>query len=192
MGVTFLLGFAPVFVVRLTACLYPRTHDRRRELVAEMEHVKSLSKTPEMWRWLGEIVATAVWEAPKARYEARYTARRTPREQTAWVDEWAPLAACRTAVQPDAMFVRGGKQNKAKQICVGCPVRAECLAEALDNQIDWGVWGGMTERERRALLRREPSTTWRSVLEAAQARTSLANEAPRPDGIRGRLHPRNW
>ena len=38
-----------------------------------------------------------------------------------------------------------------------CPVRTECLAEALDNQIEWGVWGGMTERERRALLRRRPN-----------------------------------
>ena len=42
----------------------------------------------------------------------------------------------------------GAEQNKAKQLCAGCPVRTECLAEALDNQIEWGVWGGMTERER--------------------------------------------
>ena len=49
--------------------------------------------------------------------------------------------------------MRGAEQNKAKQLCAGCPVRTECLAEALDNQIEWGVWGGMTERERRALLR---------------------------------------
>jgi WhiB family redox-sensing transcriptional regulator len=47
-------------------------------------------------------------------------------------------------------------------------VKAECLAEALDNQIEWGVWGGMTERERRALLRRRPNvTSWRRLLEAA-------------------------
>ena len=58
---------------------------------------------------------------------------------------------------PDALFVRGAEQNKAKQVCAGCPVRTECLAEALDNQIEWGVWGGMTERERRALLRRRPT-----------------------------------
>jgi hypothetical protein len=47
----------------------------------------------------------------------------------------------------------------------GCPVRFECLAEALDNRIEWGVWGGMTERERRLLLRqRSDVTSWRSVL----------------------------
>jgi WhiB family redox-sensing transcriptional regulator len=49
-------------------------------------------------------------------------------------------------------------------------VRTECLAEALDHQIEWGVWGGMTERERRALLRRRPNvTSWRRLLETAMA-----------------------
>lgn len=48
-----------------------------------------------------------------------------------------------------------------------CKVRARCLAEALDNHIEWGVWGGMTERERRRLLRERPGVTcWRDVLEA--------------------------
>jgi WhiB family redox-sensing transcriptional regulator len=42
------------------------------------------------------------------------------------------------------------------------------LAEALDNRIEWGVWGGMTERERRALLRRRPNVkTWRAILQPA-------------------------
>jgi WhiB family redox-sensing transcriptional regulator len=48
-------------------------------------------------------------------------------------------------------------------------VRTECLAEALDNRIEFGVWGGMTERERRALLRRRPDvTSWRDLLENAR------------------------
>ena len=48
---------------------------------------------------------------------------------------------------------------------MGCPVRFDCLAEALDNRIEWGVWGGMTERERRQLLRQRPDVrSWRSVL----------------------------
>lgn len=52
---------------------------------------------------------------------------------------------------------------------MGCPVRAECLAEALDNRIDFGVWGGMTERERRALLRRRPEVrSWRGLLDQAK------------------------
>ncbi len=85
-----------------------------------------------------------------------------------WVEDWAPEAMCRKT-SPDQLFVRGAEQNKAKQLCSGCPVRSECLAEALDNAIEWGVWGGMTERERRALLRRRPAGTWREVLEAAKS-----------------------
>lgn len=92
-----------------------------------------------------------------------------------WVEDWTPRAACRAA-QPDQLFVRGAEQNKAKQLCQGCPVRTECLAEALDNQIEWGVWGGMTERERRALLRRRPAASWRSVLESARTRESVEAE----------------
>ncbi|MGL5826522.1 MAG: WhiB family transcriptional regulator [Nocardioides sp.] len=84
-----------------------------------------------------------------------------------WVEDWARVAACRQS-QPDQLFVRGAEQNKAKQVCAGCPVRTECLAEALDNEIEWGVWGGMTERERRALLRRRPASSWREFLEAAK------------------------
>ena len=89
--------------------------------------------------------------------------------QIMWVEDWAARAACKGDT-PDALFVRGAEQNKAKQVCAGCPVRTECLAEALDNQIEWGVWGGMTERERRALLRKRPNvTSWRVLLETAMA-----------------------
>jgi WhiB family redox-sensing transcriptional regulator len=45
----------------------------------------------------------------------------------------------------------------------------ECLAEALDNKIEFGVWGGMTERERRALLRRRPDVdSWLELLDNAR------------------------
>lgn len=84
-----------------------------------------------------------------------------------WVEDWAGRAACQQS-KPDELFVRGAEQNKAKQLCKSCSVRTECLAEALDNQIEWGVWGGMTERERRALLRRRPGTSWRNILESAR------------------------
>src|SRR4051794_20287995 len=94
-----------------------------------------------------------------------------------WIEDWTPSAACRQA-QPDELFVRGAEQNKAKQLCTGCPVRTECLAEALDNQIEWGVWGGMTERERRALLRRRPSSSWRNVLETARTKAETETQQP--------------
>src|SRR4051794_22346437 len=81
--------------------------------------------------------------------------------------EWSVDAACR-ASDPDALFVQGAAQNQAKVICRSCPVRIACLADALDNRVEFGVWGGMTERERRALLRRRPNvTSWGRLLEAA-------------------------
>lgn len=87
-----------------------------------------------------------------------------------WINDWPAHAACR-GVDPDRLFVQGAAQNRAKAICAGCPVRTECLADSLDNQIEFGVWGGMTERERRALLRRRPDVaSWRALLE--DARTS--------------------
>ncbi len=90
-----------------------------------------------------------------------------------WVEDWTAQAACRDT-SPDQLFVRGAEQNKVKQVCAGCSVRTECLVEALDNQIEWGVWGGMTERERRALLRRKPTSTWRSVIEVAYGNSGTA------------------
>ena len=85
-----------------------------------------------------------------------------------WNEEWAAAALCKQS-RPDELFVRGAEQHKAKVVCAACPVRAECLAEALDNRIEWGVWGGMTERERRAVLRKRPNvTSWQALLSAAK------------------------
>jgi WhiB family redox-sensing transcriptional regulator len=88
------------------------------------------------------------------------------------ITDWPSLAACQNG-DPDALFVQGAEQNVAKRICRSCPVRYECLADALDNRIEFGVWGGMTERERRALLRRHPQvTSWRKMFEAAMKKNS--------------------
>src|SRR5947207_14103293 len=86
-----------------------------------------------------------------------------------WITDWTVRAACK-GTDPDELFVQGAAQNRAKSVCLGCPVRTECLADALDNRVEFGVWGGMTERERRALLRRRPNvSSWRRLLEAAMA-----------------------
>jgi WhiB family transcriptional regulator, redox-sensing transcriptional regulator len=78
-------------------------------------------------------------------------------------EDWTMLAKCRG--MEDALFPEASDQKRARLVCSGCPVRYECLAEALDNRIEWGVWGGMTERERRLLLRqRSDVTSWRAVL----------------------------
>ena len=85
-----------------------------------------------------------------------------------WDEAWGERASCR-ASNPDALFVQGAAQREARKVCRGCPVRTECLAEALDHRIEFGVWGGLTERERRALLRRRPNVvSWRALLETAR------------------------
>ncbi|GAB3265028.1 WhiB family transcriptional regulator [Kineosporia babensis] len=85
------------------------------------------------------------------------------------VNQWATQGACRKS-DPDALFVQGAAQNRAKLVCMSCPVRTECLSDALDHKIEFGVWGGMTERERRALLRRRPNVqSWRRLLETARS-----------------------
>ncbi|SEE90891.1 WhiB family transcriptional regulator [Ruania alba] len=83
---------------------------------------------------------------------------------TRFDEEWTLKAACATR-SPDELFVQGAAQRQVREICFTCPVRLECLVDALDNRIQFGVWGGMTERERRALLRSEPEVEdWRSTL----------------------------
>ena len=85
------------------------------------------------------------------------------------VHDWTAFAACNDA-DPDELFVTGAAQNRAKAVCLTCPVRTECLADALDNHVEFGVWGGMTERERRALLRRRPEvTSWSQLFAEAKA-----------------------
>ena len=68
---------------------------------------------------------------------------------------WVAQARCRTA-DPDELFVTGAAQKRAAVICRQCDVITQCLADALDNQVEFGVWGGMTERQRRKLVRQNP------------------------------------
>jgi WhiB family redox-sensing transcriptional regulator len=72
-------------------------------------------------------------------------------EDRAWVSD----ALCKST-DPDELFVSGAAQHQAAVICRRCTVMQECAADALDNQVEYGVWGGMTERQRRALLKKHP------------------------------------
>jgi len=66
---------------------------------------------------------------------------------------WRLGAAC-AEVDPELWFPeRGDGAEVAKRICAGCPVRAQCLAFALQTNEGIGVWGGVSGRERRALRR---------------------------------------
>lgn len=107
---------------------------------------------------------------------------------------WAAMAACAHS-SPDDLFVQGAAQRAARAVCYGCPVRISCLADALDNRVPFGVWGGMTERERRALLRRQPDVaSWRALLTSDDAAVSDLVAIKPPRGARttaaGRVVPR--
>lgn len=66
---------------------------------------------------------------------------------------WQNLANC-LGVDPDLFFPeRGASTREAKEVCKGCSVRAECLEYALSNGERFGIWGGLSERERRRLRR---------------------------------------
>jgi WhiB family redox-sensing transcriptional regulator len=76
--------------------------------------------------------------------------------------EWSDGAACRGIenllfFSPDVMEskeVRSRRERQAKQLCADCDVREDCLNTALAQRESYGIWGGLTEIERRALLRR--------------------------------------
>ena len=74
--------------------------------------------------------------------------------------DWRHSASCR-GHDPELFFPVGNSGPalaqiaEAKEVCHRCPVAAQCLAWALDSGQDYGVWGGMSEQERRALKRRK-------------------------------------
>lgn len=79
--------------------------------------------------------------------------------------EWKASGLCASDSDPEAWFVSGAAQHAPAAECRRCPVIAVCLAYALDTGQEYGVWGGQTERERRALLARHPEiTSWQTVL----------------------------
>lgn len=78
---------------------------------------------------------------------------------------WRVRAACRNE-DPELFFppaLKGPRnrewENQAKRVCYShCPVRRECLTESLNRREEFGVWGGVTEWERRDMLRAPKST----------------------------------
>lgn len=70
------------------------------------------------------------------------------------VPEWYERALC-AQTDPEAFFPeKGGSTREAKRICSRCEVRIECLEYALCHDERFGIWGGLSERERRKLKRR--------------------------------------
>ena len=68
-------------------------------------------------------------------------------------DQWQERALC-AQTDPEAFFPeKGGSTREAKRICLGCEVRDVCLEYALAHDERFGIWGGLSERERRRLKR---------------------------------------
>jgi WhiB family redox-sensing transcriptional regulator len=67
---------------------------------------------------------------------------------------WQDDALC-AQTDPEAFFPeKGGSTREAKRICASCEVRSECLEYALEHGEQFGIWGGLSERERRQLKRK--------------------------------------
>ena len=97
-------------------------------------------------------------------------ARPAPRARFGSRIGWVLQARCR--------FTNPDDLRDAATICRPCLVATECLADALDNQMEFGVWGGMTERQRRALLRQHPEVnSWSEFFAARRTRRTSDESA---------------
>jgi WhiB family redox-sensing transcriptional regulator len=85
---------------------------------------------------------------------------------------WRELAACRGAGLELFFPERGESAEPARRVCAACPVRQPCLDYAISNRITHGIWGGLTERERRALR-----SGWVRASRRERDRAILAAEA---------------
>lgn len=90
---------------------------------------------------------------------------------------WQERGLC-SQTDPEAFFPdKGGSTREAKKVCLQCEVRDECLQYAIDNDERFGVWGGLTERERRALRRPSARALPALVEQPAVAPSSTAGSA---------------
>ena len=95
-----------------------------------------------------------------ARIDA-YTAQQSPQRE-----QWMDRAACLGANPADFFPGRGESTEPARQVCRSCPAAEACLTHALATTEKFGVWGGLSERERRRLRR--------ALRQHRQARTTTA------------------
>lgn len=101
--------------------------------------------------------------------------------------EWWSLAACQHA-DPDLFFpVSGTRLSRAqlmgaKAVCAGCPVRPDCLRYALVAGPVQGVWGGLSENERRLLRQREAKARVRTARRSSPIALTRRAGATTPTG----------
>ncbi|WP_282797702.1 WhiB family transcriptional regulator [Streptomyces sp. CC224B] len=98
--------------------------------------------------------------------------------------DWQLLAACR-GVDSSLFFhpegergaARSARENSAKEVCMRCPVRAECAAHALAVREPYGVWGGLTEDEREELMGRARNRLVSTASTSSASSTSSTSSA---------------
>lgn len=82
---------------------------------------------------------------------------------------WRESSNC-LGVDPDLFFPeRGASTREAKEVCRGCVVREDCLEFALQNSEKFGIWGGMSERERRRIRRQRALERERTAIAAVES-----------------------
>ncbi|WP_022872295.1 WhiB family transcriptional regulator [Nesterenkonia alba] len=112
---------------------------------------------------VGESTVTSLSEAPSRRAEVQGESVDSvwlgiptliPAEQVEGELAWQVDALC-AQTDPEAFFPeKGGSTRDAKKVCAACTVKQECLDYALANDERFGIWGGLSERERRKLKKR--------------------------------------
>ena len=127
-------------------------------------NVQTLDSNTYVQKWLGADFEAAIAQNsgsvdPNTMYARYFTAGST----------FSKGAGYRSPAL-DKLFAQGAHQRKAAAICRRCPVMRQCGAEALDHRVEFGVWGGMTERERRAILKKNPGVvSWAEFLARREA-----------------------
>lgn len=85
---------------------------------------------------------------------------------------WQVDALC-AQTDPEAFFPeKGGSTRDAKRICTSCEVRSQCLDYALANDERFGIWGGLSERERRKLRKKNTPAPTETYAEASEKKAS--------------------
>jgi WhiB family transcriptional regulator, redox-sensing transcriptional regulator len=100
---------------------------------------------------------------------------RTPAPPAPPQGGWRYRAACRGADLALFFPGRGESAEPARQVCARCPVREPCLDYALRNGIVHGIWGGLAERDRRALRSRHAGAAQRERDEAITAASAAGS-----------------
>lgn len=92
-------------------------------------------------------------------------------------DAWMKYAVC-AQTDPESFFPeKGGSTKEAKRMCLTCEVRPQCLRLALVTEERFGIWGGLSERERRKLRKKEQAEQDAAVAQAAADVAALDPQA---------------